>query len=173
MCCDFFQDEKKDLNINEKDQEHHEVWRTFKQVMTSRILIIRCCVLFVLWAINAFVFYGLSLNATSLSGNKYLNFILVCLVEIPGYTLSWIAMNKIGRRWALAGSYLLCSFTCAAGGFVPQGKFPTSVVLLYSFSSHSFPLCNQIGHGRWFRCFYLENLGLHRPLQRHMCIQLR
>lgn len=113
---------RKDLDINEKDKEQHDVWRTFKEVMSSRVLVIRCVVLFVLWATNAFVFYGLSLNATSLSGNKYVNFILVCLVEIPGYTLSWVAMNKIGRRWALAGSYFLCAITCAAGGFVPQGK---------------------------------------------------
>lgn len=114
---------RKDLEINEKDKEHHEVWRTFKEVLASRILMVRVVILCILWATNAFVFYGLSLNATSLSGNKYVNFILVCLVEIPGYTLSWVAMNKIGRRWALAGSLLLCSFTCAAGGFVPQGNF--------------------------------------------------
>lgn len=73
-------------------------------------------------ATNAFVFYGLSLNSTNLSGNKYLNFILVCLVEIPGLSLAWIGMNKIGRRWSLAGSLFLCAVTCAAGGFVVAGK---------------------------------------------------
>lgn len=31
-------------------------------------------------------------------------------------------MNRIGRRWSLAGSLLLCSFTCAAGGFVHHGN---------------------------------------------------
>lgn len=130
----FFQDndEKKDLDINEKDKEHHEVWRTFKELLASRVLLIRCGILFILWATNAFVFYGLSLNATSLSGNKYVNFILVCLVEIPGYTLSWIALKKIGRRWALSGSYFLCSITCAAGGFVPQGKFILSNAFVHS-----------------------------------------
>lgn len=44
-------------------------------------------------------------------------------VEIPGYTLSWIAMNKIGRRWALAGSLLMCAFTCVLGGFVHHGMY--------------------------------------------------
>lgn len=114
---------KKELNINEKDKQDHELWRTFKELLSSRVIVVRFVVLFLLWATNAFVFYGLSLNATSLSGNKYLNFILVCLVEIPGYTLSWLAMNKIGRRWAIAGSYFLCSFSCTAGGFVPPGNF--------------------------------------------------
>lgn len=127
---------KKELNINEKDKEDHEVWRTFKELLSSRTLVLRGAVLFVLWATNAFVFYGLSLNATSLSGNKYINFILVCLVEIPGYTLSWIAMNKIGRRWAIAGSYLLCSFSCTAGGFVPPGNF--------DFSFHTFAFAESL-----------------------------
>jgi len=70
---------------------------------------------------NAFVYYGMSVNSTSLGGNKYLNFALVCLVEIPGYTLAWIAMNRLGRRWSLCGSLLLCTATCVAGVFVPTG----------------------------------------------------
>lgn len=78
-------------------------------------------ILFYNWAANAFVYYGLSLNATNLSGNKYLNFALVCLIEIPGYSLAWILMNKMGRRWSLAGSLLLCAITCIAGAFVPDG----------------------------------------------------
>lgn len=40
---------------------------------------------------NALIFYGLSLNSTNLSGNIYLNFILVCLIEIPGNTLAWVS----------------------------------------------------------------------------------
>lgn len=82
----------------------------------------RGLILIFIWATDAFVFYGLSLNSTNLSGNKYVNFILVCLVEIPGYTLSWITMNKFGRRWSLAGSLLLCAIACVAGGFVPHGN---------------------------------------------------
>jgi hypothetical protein len=79
------------------------------------------CTCIVFRAANAFVYYGLSVNSTSLGGNKYLNFALVCLVEIPGYTLAWVAMNRLGRRWSLAGSLLLCSVTCMAAVFVPQG----------------------------------------------------
>lgn len=50
--------------------------------------------------------------------NNFRNF----TVEIPGYTLSWIAMNRIGRRWALAGSLLLSALTCVAGGFANHGN---------------------------------------------------
>lgn len=121
------------------------MWRTFKELLSSNILLLRGLILFLIWATNAFVFYGLSLNATSLSGNKYVNFILVCLIgkhmrsytqhtlddwercirgafcdnlphcglissEIPGYSLSWWSMNKIGRRWSLGGSLVKFNF---------------------------------------------------------------
>lgn len=102
----------------EKAIKKSQVLRTLKEVMQSKILLGRFSVLIYIWMANAFVYYGLSLNSTFLSGNKYINFALVCLVEIPGYTLSWVAMNKIGRRWSMSISLLLCSLTCVAGGFI-------------------------------------------------------
>lgn len=102
----------------EKQKLKYEVWNNVKQMLRSRKMILRCVFLFYIWATNAFVFYGLSLNSQNLSGNKYLNFILVCLIEIPGLTLAWIAMNKLGRRISLSGSLLICGVTCVCGGFV-------------------------------------------------------
>uniref|UniRef100_A0A1B0FY37 Major facilitator superfamily (MFS) profile domain-containing protein n=1 Tax=Phlebotomus papatasi TaxID=29031 RepID=A0A1B0FY37_PHLPP len=89
-----------------------------KEALKSKTLMIRFVILIYNWITNAFVYYGLSLNSTSLSGNKYLNYALVCLIEIPGYTLAWIAMNKIGRRWSLGLSLLLCAVTCCTGAFI-------------------------------------------------------
>nr|CAD7263881.1 unnamed protein product [Timema shepardi] len=82
-----------------------------------------------LGAANAFVYYGLSINSTSLGGNKYLNFALVCLVEIPGYTMAWVCMNRMGRRRSLCASLFLCSATCVAAAFVPQGMNWAEVLL--------------------------------------------
>uniref|UniRef100_A0A6B2ECA8 Putative organic cation transporter protein n=1 Tax=Phlebotomus kandelakii TaxID=1109342 RepID=A0A6B2ECA8_9DIPT len=89
-----------------------------KEAIKSKTLMIRFAILIYNWITNAFVYYGLSLNSTSLSGNKYLNYALVCLIEIPGYTLAWIAMNKLGRKWSLSSSLLLCAVTCVIGGFI-------------------------------------------------------
>jgi MFS transporter, OCT family, solute carrier family 22 (organic cation transporter), member 4/5 len=80
-------------------------------------------------AANAFVYYGLSVNSTSLGGDKYLNFSMVCLAEIPGYSLAWLFLHK-GRRPALSGSMLLCAVTCLAAAFVPQDS-TTGVLILF------------------------------------------
>ncbi|XP_043642663.1 organic cation transporter protein isoform X2 [Drosophila teissieri] len=99
-------------------QKDDKIWQAIKEVAGSPILMGRYAILLLIWAVNAIVYYGLSLNATSLSGNKYLNFALVCLVEIPGYSLAWLFLRRFGRRMALSGSLLLCSITCVASGFV-------------------------------------------------------
>ncbi|KAL7735850.1 hypothetical protein ACLKA6_017848 [Drosophila palustris] len=103
------------------EQQDRQIWTAIKQVFASSSLIWRYTTLLFIWAVNAIVFYGLSLNSTNLSGNKYLNFALVCLVEIPGYTLAWLCLRKLGRRLALSGSLMLCAVTCAASGYMTSG----------------------------------------------------
>lgn len=49
-------------------------------------------------SVNALVYNGLSLNSVSLSGNKFLNFILVSLIEIPGYTITWVFVNEVKSK---------------------------------------------------------------------------
>lgn len=87
-------------------------------MITSRKLVLRFIIMYFIWAVNAFIYYGLSINSTSLGGNKYVNFALVSLVEIPGYTIAWICIQKLGRRISLVGSLLLCGVTCTLTIFV-------------------------------------------------------
>ncbi|XP_067627649.1 organic cation transporter protein isoform X2 [Eurosta solidaginis] len=102
--------------------EKNEIWLAVREIFKSKTLLLRYAIMLYIWAINAVVFYGLSLNSTNLSGNKYLNFVLVCLIEIPGYTLAWISLRKFGRRIALSGSLFLCAATCVAGGYITKGS---------------------------------------------------
>uniref|UniRef100_A0A0A1WNN5 Organic cation transporter protein n=1 Tax=Zeugodacus cucurbitae TaxID=28588 RepID=A0A0A1WNN5_ZEUCU len=111
------------------DGGKNEIWRAVCDIFKSKTLLIRYAIMLYIWAINAVVFYGLSLNSTNLSGNKYLNFVLVCLIEIPGYTLAWISLRKFGRRYALSGSLFLCAATCIAGGYITKGSTGAIVTL--------------------------------------------
>lgn len=60
-----------------------------------------------------------------------MNFILVCLVEIPGLSLAWLGMNKMGRRWSLAGSLFLSAVTCSACAFVVAGKIVFKIMYMH------------------------------------------
>ncbi|XP_030375309.1 organic cation transporter protein isoform X2 [Scaptodrosophila lebanonensis] len=120
-----FKQQQLDAQNNKPQQKSHEerkIWLAVKQVFASRTLVIRYIIMLYIWAVNAIVYYGLSLNSTSLSGNKYLNFALVCLIEIPGYSLAWLCLRKLGRRLSLSGSLLLCAITCVTSGYITLGN---------------------------------------------------
>ena len=59
-------------------------WALKKLKMTAVCLHFRFANTCFCWMTVTMVYYGLSLNATNLSGNPYTNFVLVALVEIPG-----------------------------------------------------------------------------------------
>ncbi|XP_074033248.1 organic cation transporter protein-like [Leptinotarsa decemlineata] len=106
------------IKDGEPDSQREDTLTIIKQMMKSRKLVIRFMLIIFIWGVITFVFYGLSVNSTSLGGNKYLNFALVSLVEIPGFTISWICIRKLGRRISLAGSLLLCGVTCTLTIFI-------------------------------------------------------
>lgn len=43
---------------------------------------------------NALVYYGVSYSSVDLGGNRYLNFALISLVELPSNLLCIVAVNK-------------------------------------------------------------------------------
>ncbi|KAH8353962.1 hypothetical protein KR067_006190 [Drosophila pandora] len=141
------------------DQKDDQIWLAVKQVLSSHILMGRYAIMLLVWAVNAIVYYGLSLNATSLSGNKYLNFTLVCLVEIPGYSLAWVFLRRLGRRWALSGSLLLCSVTCVASGFVTMGK---KFITVFSYLTLNNGFLKTLSGANWLvvSLFLIGKLGI-------------
>ena len=80
------------------------------------------------WMTVTMVYYGLSLNATSLSGDPYTNFILVALVEIPGYSLSYLTMEKMGRRKSTALSLCIGGICCLLSAILVQYEGNGTVV---------------------------------------------
>lgn len=119
---------------NDKDMPQinkREIWTTFKTVLKSKIMLIRALVLFYNWSANAFIYYGLSLSSVNLSGNKYLNFILVALISIPGYAIAQYTMNKLGRKPSMSGFMIICGIMCCVGAFLNGGDLPWISICLY------------------------------------------
>ncbi|KAK5646497.1 hypothetical protein RI129_004961 [Pyrocoelia pectoralis] len=117
-------------NINvETEAEEVQILPVIISMSKSRKLVIRFIIVFFIWAVDAFVFYGLSLTATSIGGDKYLNYVLVCLVEIPGYSIAWVGISKFGRKWTLAGSLLISGITCCLTILVPADMHWATILL--------------------------------------------
>ena len=65
----------------------------------------KTAILFYNWFVNAFAYYGLSLNMGQLTGGAdiYLNFTVSGLLEIPAYLAAILILRRWGRRSALIG----------------------------------------------------------------------
>ncbi|CAL1676489.1 unnamed protein product [Lasius platythorax] len=101
------------------------------QVLHSSVILIRLLICSFCWITNTFVFYGLSLNSVAFAGDKYINFILVVMIEIPAYCLIWMLTDRIGRKLMLSGAFLLSGVFCLAIQFVPTGAWSYGPLLLY------------------------------------------
>ncbi|KAJ8716889.1 hypothetical protein PYW07_003516 [Mythimna separata] len=90
------------------------------QVLRSRTLMFRLLVCSFWWVTLTFVYYGLSINSVSLVGSRYVNYILIALVEIPGYCLSVLTLDKFGRKSCTMTAFIICGLSLVAVPLVPM-----------------------------------------------------
>lgn len=72
------------------------------------------------FAVNL-VYYGISINSVELVGNKFTNFILSSLVEVPAIILAVIMLDKMKRRISQSSAFILSGLTCIVSEFIPPG----------------------------------------------------
>ncbi|XP_030020683.1 organic cation transporter protein [Manduca sexta] len=122
-------------------------------IVKSPVLLRRVCTTPIWWITTTFVYYGLSINSTSLSDTMYLNYILTCAIEIPGFYTAVLILDRIGRKPTLSGGFLFSAACNIAFAFIPDdmtvlrlvlfllGKFGIAVVFtsLYLFTSELYP----------------------------------
>lgn len=97
--------------VHPEDIPQTSIWQ-------SRVLIFRmvnCCLC---WFVVTFVDYGLTLNSVNLGGNKYVNFILSTMAEIPANVLMFVVMDRLGRRTSQSGSMLISGVACLAAQYL-------------------------------------------------------
>ncbi|KAJ2951328.1 hypothetical protein O0L34_g5729 [Tuta absoluta] len=126
------------LRENAEDEKIHQAEIQRKQedepwlivlVFRNKPILLRCCVSPVWWITTTFIYYGLSINSVNLTGNRYLNYVAVSAVEIPGFWASFILLGIIGRKPVLAGAFWICA-ACQIGYiFLPEGMFEVSLTL--------------------------------------------
>lgn len=52
-------------------------------------------------------YFGMQFNMSGLSGNPYINYIMLSAVELMAYTCSWVAARGFPRRWSYIGFTML------------------------------------------------------------------
>lgn len=113
--------------IQENKQVNEE--NLLLRVIRSPVLVRRCCTTPILWMTTTFIYYGLSINSVSLSGNMYLNYIAIAAIEIPGFWTAVLVLDRVGRRVTLFCGFMICGICCLAFAFVPKSMYILSLIL--------------------------------------------
>ena len=73
------------------------------------------------WFAATCIYYGLSLNVTTLTGSPYVNFFLNGAVEIPANFGAVYFLSRFGRRFTISSANLICGVSLLLMMFVPDG----------------------------------------------------
>lgn len=129
-------------------------------------------IMYFTWFINAFVYYGISLNIQDFGGNLFISFLIAGLIEFPSYIFCSFAFRYLGRRPLTAammyGSGLAClgiipfasnSYEVIRISIAMIGKFciTCSYGLIYVYAAEIYPtVLRQTGVGS---CSIAARLG--------------
>ncbi|XP_039755070.1 solute carrier family 22 member 3-like [Pararge aegeria] len=103
-----------------------------RTIFRSRTLFRRVCTTPILWITMTFVYYGLSINSTSLSDTMHLNYILSAVVGIPGFYIAVFVLNRIGRKATISLGYFFCAACNISFTFISK-DFSTLRLIIYLF----------------------------------------
>lgn len=112
--------------INQREERKYDNKQaeqsSLKQLLVSPMIWKRTFICSVVWISSTLVYYGLSINAIELSGNSYLNYIVVILIEAPANVCKLVLLDRFGRKKVIASAYFLTALVLVNYGFVP-GKY--------------------------------------------------
>lgn len=104
--------------------------QSISSILRSRTLCFRLLVCCYQWTNCCFCYYGLSLMATHVPGkNRYVSFMTVAAIEIPGVLITLPLLNRMKRRPLLFGVLTITAFSTFATAWIP--KEHSTIVLLF------------------------------------------
>lgn len=165
---DVLENRPKDIILeNDSNKKTNIVKSTFRDIFRHPKFCLRLFACAFCWITNVFVFSGLSYTSISIGGNKFVSFILVALVDIPGELCASALVNRIGRKMLLVITYYVSGTALMVSAFVTEiywiklllylvGKFSieaafsttyifTSEILPTSLRHRLFGLCSSFG----------------------------
>ncbi|CAG9535751.1 unnamed protein product [Cercopithifilaria johnstoni] len=135
----------------------------FDQLMEHKIFCIYTLILIFLWTSDTFLYYGLSNFSIHLPGNKYWNYILSGLAELPAYFAVVYVINNFGRKRIVSYMHFLVGILQLILIFMPNG---------YIWFSTFCWLISKFGISLSFMCIYVYGSEIFPTTMRNVCLGL-
>ncbi|XP_045769443.1 organic cation transporter-like protein isoform X2 [Maniola jurtina] len=140
------------LKVREEEHKKKEPW-LIVAVFQNKEILKRCCIVPLCWITVALIYSSLAINSVNMSGNRYLNLMMVAASDIPGYWVAVLLMDRIGRKPVIIGAFWTCAACQLVYIILPKSmyvaslsvylisKFSIAIVLmsLYIFTAEMFP----------------------------------
>lgn len=129
------EEKKNQEKLREKKNSENEP-SLIKLLFQYKTMLLRCLVTPFLWISFTLIYHGIAINAVDISGNKYVNFIAVAGAQIPGFWISFLLLERIGRKPVLVAAYWICAACQIGFMFIPKSKhsnFGTKLTFLYNY----------------------------------------
>lgn len=133
------------------------------QLLRNKIFIAYTLILTFLWTSDTFVYFGLSLYTTRLAGNKYWNYALSGVVELPAYFFAPPVLDNCGRKPIVAVSHFLAGISLIGLIFIPSGM---------TWLSTLFWLMGKFAISCSFMCIFVYGSEIFPTTMRNACIGL-
>lgn len=115
----------------ENNAENSSIGQSLRSILRSRALCLRFINGCYHWITCCYCYYGLSLISTNIPGeNRYMSFIIVAAVEIPGSLLALPLLHHLPRRMLLFSTLFLTGICTIITPFVPDDH---STIMLFLF----------------------------------------
>lgn len=146
--------EKRIKHQSREDSTENNTGTSLKTALHSKQMIFRIIFCSYCWIAIFLVFYGLSLTSVTLPiGNKYANFIVSNLMEIPAAILTVPIMERTGRQTSQCVIFMITAVSCIACYFITDGmgwllfiltmlsKLSVSILsaIIYIYTTEIFP----------------------------------
>ncbi|XP_059154043.1 organic cation transporter protein-like isoform X4 [Physella acuta] len=142
----------------ELEGQGEKIWH----MLTIPVLLVRTLIIFFNWMVCSMVYYGLSLNSGNLSGNLYLNFFLMTLVELLSYVVTLPLLDVVGRRLLQCCFMLISGVACISTLFpVIYGSSDTAWITL------TLSLVGKFGASAAFAIIYIYTAELFPTVMRN------
>ena len=166
------------VSFKKRSEASPQTSESMTDLLRRPVLACRLLIVFLCWFVITMIYYGLSMNASSLAGDVYVNFALLSLCEIPGYTLSYVGMSWLGRKTSLSSSLLVGGLACLISRWLQAVSIFLSNYSRFPLQPDSPVFCGvnillparQVwGHSRVRDCLPLHGRALPHPGPERVC----
>ncbi|XP_074660953.1 putative transporter B0252.3 [Tubulanus polymorphus] len=88
--------------------------------MKHRTLMIYLIIQSFIWVFTSFTYYGMTLGTSVMVGNRFVNFMLSAVVELPSYLVTQVLITCFGRRPTMILAYSLTGVSLVAANLIPE-----------------------------------------------------